>query len=313
MKSGRANKVEMYGSLMCILFIAFIVADCKKREPVYPEPPRPVYPQIDHYPSWSPDGSTIVFFHMHVTRVDTWGSHSINSDSTGIWFINVSGSSKRMFLKGLYFYNFDWSPNGEWLVFSQAGKIYKIKINGDSLTQLTFEGSFYHPRWSPDGKYILFINYTPLRETLGIWVMESYKPGSKKFWNSGYFADWYPGGEFIIYCDGSSLWKEKIDHSEKYYFTEGVCTSFKISPDGSKILFAKQESGEAYKIWVMDINSSNLYALDVGVEPDWSPDGSKVVYVRYDWRSYDPYRNGVLYIINSDGTGKKQLTFGPKP
>jgi Tol biopolymer transport system component len=58
--------------------------------------------------------------------------------------------------------NLDWSPDGQWLVFSAADPtgqqaIYKIGRNGAGLTQLTSTpDQDIDPLWSPDGSEIMF-------------------------------------------------------------------------------------------------------------------------------------------------------------
>ena len=45
------------------------------------------------------------------------------------------------------------------------------------------------------------------------------------------------------------------------------------------------------------------------VWPDWSADGSKIVFVRTKREQNDGFYTSNLFIINSDGTKEKQLTF----
>ena len=79
------------------------------------------------------------------------------------------------------------------------------------------------------------------------------------------------------------------------------------SPDGSKIAFASDEG-----ITIMDANGSNVVSPGVlGYMPSWSPDGNQIVYTGWTEKAYNPRHNGVLYIINADGSNKRQLTFGP--
>ena len=50
-------------------------------------------------------------------------------------------------------------------------------------------------------------------------------------------------------------------------------------------------------------------ANDGGVYPVWSPDGSMIAYVKYDLWGSEEDGDGQLWVMNADGTGKKQLTF----
>jgi Tol biopolymer transport system component len=89
-----------------------------------------------------------------------------------------------------------------------------------------------------------------------------------------------------------------------------------VSPDGSKIAFSsRRDSVGDYEIYVMDADepegegnvplklTDNLTYIDS--QPDWSPDGSKII--------YESLRNGNvdIFVMNADGTGKKNLTRHP--
>jgi Tol biopolymer transport system component len=47
------------------------------------------------------------------------------------------------------------------------------------------------------------------------------------------------------------------------------------------------------------------------VSPEWSPDGSRIVFTRSDESAFDPW--GTLHVVNADGTGLRQLTVGRAP
>jgi Tol biopolymer transport system component len=61
----------------------------------------------------------------------------------------------------------------------------------------------------------------------------------------------------------------------------------------------------------MDTDGSNLRPLTTAganLTFSWSRDGVHIVYVHYDFRKAD-VNNGTLWIMNADGTNKRQLTF----
>jgi Tol biopolymer transport system component len=56
-----------------------------------------------------------------------------------------------------------------------------------------------------------------------------------------------------------------------------------------------------YSIIILDLNNNHRIQLSEGINPIWSPDGTKVAYIGLDG----------LYTINSDGTENKQLIIQP--
>jgi Tol biopolymer transport system component len=78
------------------------------------------------------------------------------------------------------------------------------------------------------------------------------------------------------------------------------------SPDDTQIVFqtCRETICGLYKV-----NSAGgdavLLVGDDGSLPSWSPDGRKILYQKEDAGEIQ------LFVINLDGSGKKQLTFGP--
>ncbi len=119
-------------------------------------------------PSWSPDGSRIVF-----------AAYRNNSDD--IWIMNADGSGQEKIYSGGMMP--DWSPDGLEIVFvspPDEPKIYIMKINDGSITQITKDPSFrdYQPDWSPDGNRIVFARGVVGMGGVQIYTMN--KDGSKQ-------------------------------------------------------------------------------------------------------------------------------------
>jgi len=82
-----------------------------------------------------------------------------------------------------------------------------------------------------------------------------------------------------------------------------------MSLDGSRIAFSRHVAGELPQVWVMDTLTGSCRQVTThgGSAPAWSPDGTRIVYVRED-----PYRNdldvGVLWIVAVSSGVEVQLT-----
>jgi len=66
-----------------------------------------------------------------------------------------------------------------------------------------------------------------------------------------------------------------------------------------KIAFTSNRGGP-YEIYVMNPDGSGVRKLVSGTDPDWSPDGSKLAFVR----------GGDVYVVKADGGGERRVTSG---
>lgn len=70
-----------------------------------------------------------------------------------------------------------------------------------------------------------------------------------------------------------------------------------------KIAFQESSGG---RIFTVNADGSGLTYLTNGLDPDWSPDGSQILFTRWEW---DPPS---VFVINADGTGEREIVPGPK-
>lgn len=313
-----------------ILCFIIVIGGCElfKSDGVEPIPIEFPLGSIDKDPAWSPDGTTIIYYHA--------ANYSDVTDTSGFYLINPDGTNKRLFLEcvpGFVISAPDWSPDGEMIVFHANAQIYKIRANGNDLTQLSFEGGNFFPDWSPDGSKIAY-DCTTECPGRGIWIMNDDGTNNKHI-IGGRAPDWSPDGEKLVYMGGpgptnaeSQIWVADTNGTnEKQLTFFGVTNRYPAwSPDGSKIAFpsfSEHESG----IWVIESNGNNLHRLTNKVSMDpccWSPDGEYIVYTSAPkgYRIYDTLPGGVvvdslvyepdagrLWIMKSNGTDKRQLTF----
>ena len=89
--------------------------------------------------------------------------------------------------------------------------------------------------------------------------------------------------------------------------------------NSSNILFLSQPAGKLPNIYNIDSSGVNLQQItEDGVERDSgtpfsiSPDGSYIVYTKYDWNDWS-YANGTIWILDIARGNKSQITFNKQP
>jgi len=173
-----------------------------------------------------------------------------------------------------------WSSDGRWLAFGRDGDIYKIRGDGSDQVRLTQTQTLEaEPAWSPSGTRIVFSRSVPQKH----------------------------GDLFTIRSGGSEL--QRLTNTPEIGESNPAW-----SPDGSKIAFVHRVGDPALgidrdedSIHVMNANGSrdHLVVNGVGIDtdlrtPDWSPDGSKLVFHLVQWDHYTWYD---IFSVNADASG----------
>ncbi|MBM4162655.1 MAG: hypothetical protein FJ217_16350 [Ignavibacteria bacterium] len=253
--------------------------------------------------SWSPDGRTIAFT-------------SAIQGAMGIYLIDTSGTNTRRLLEGEGV-GIAWSPDSRWLCFSRVSSLYRIKGDGDSLIRLnTYVGSI-RPSWSPDGKRIAFVQTDPM-DIRGIWLYDLHAETASQFITYGNYPSWHPSGDEIVIVDaqvnpsGSGLIYRFLGvdvanlstRTFSAFSSSADCGFASISPLGNAIVYGLKPADNLAQVWKFDVATNRHVQLtdDGGDYPAWGPGGAKIVYTR------TAARDGGLWIMNSDGSGKRRLT-----
>lgn len=278
-------------------------------------------------PTWSPDGQTIAFGYVpwrevsNDSIIETW-------DSSGIYLIDSDGNNKKpLLLSGTspFLCNPDFHPNGNWLVFiggpESVNNVYKATVTGDSVTQLTFDGSYWdrHPKWSPDGKKILFGRANAPSDSSGLCMMDEDGLSNRVInqENAAEIGDFLPDYRITFegwISDMYGIWLTDTTGSYKdRIFNNYTFMSIDCSPNGSEILICYyEEENHQFEIWTIKVDGTDAELLCVdGIDPCWSPDGSKIVFVKFNyWKQAITHPGyGELWLMKADGSNQHQLTY----
>ena len=227
----------------------------------------------DSEPAWSPDGAKIAF-----TRNDA--IYVMNANGTGLTRL----TSDAVFVGGAA-----WSPGGQHIAFASLnGGIWVMDADGANPHQLPVGG--YEPAWSPDGSRIAFAS-GPLGDgSAQIYVMNADGSRPINLTTGSQFGDagpaWSPGGKIAF----SSLYCDAYDEAYQCELFDYVVVVMNADGSGSRLL--------------LDLPGTTPRDAGPAPDPAWSPDGSKIAFVRTFFE---------IDVINADGSGLAGLTggFGP--
>ena len=200
----------------------------------------------------------------------------------------------------------DWSPDGSLLVFSRClpGKpcaIFTVKADGTGPKHVSPPSGpgfidYSMPSFAPDGRHIIFT-----RASGGIKT--------------------YAGGDQIKHSDVVLM-----DLNGKHLRVLARAATYRadyefpmLSPDGSHYLFEHRRSYFADKRTRRAIVVSSTdgkqrkrltpWSLDAGDNPDWSPDGTRILF--HSYAGEDDSVQAQIFTIGADGTDRRQLTHFP--
>jgi Tol biopolymer transport system component len=180
--------------------------------------------------------------------------------------------------------------------------IWTVKPNGNDLTRVTSKkGLPFNPSWSPDGKWIAFT------QSNALWRMHGDGSHKEKL-VKGVASDldtnisWSPNGHKLVFNKKDDLWtvKRNGDDAKRITKSPDAERAPAWSPSGGRIAFQFRDDVTAdLDLRLIKPNGTGMVAIPNtknGSEPDWSPNGKRLV--------YDSLGTGIL-LIKPDGTGQR--------
>jgi Tol biopolymer transport system component len=229
-------------------------------------------PATDGNPSWSADGSKIVFASNRDNNMEIY---SMNADGSGATRL-TSNSAQDIFPT--------WAPDGTRIAFtsnrSGSSRIYTMNADGSGVTELTNVGGYdWKPTWSPDGTRIAF-------QSIAFSDFEIYTVGA----------------------DGTGLTQvtnnTSIDDTDPDWSPDGTELAFASARDDPNPTTC--EPFCVFEVYTMNADGTGVTRLThspaSGANPTWSPDGTRIAfYTARDGRLE-------IYTMNPDGSGQTRVT-----
>ncbi len=179
-----------------------------------------------------------------------------------------------------------WSPDCTKIVFSRQGSLYVANTDGSDAQRIvsTNGAQAKEPKWSPDGTRIAY---------------------AQQEWTGSHWE--------------SHIWAVNADGTDKTQLTSGDVFDAlpSWSPDGERLVFEHEASegrdddgrrvGADRYVAVIASSASTTGEVEALTEGDalewapvWSPDGTSIAFIA----------NGIVWVIEPDGTGARQVAGG---
>jgi len=254
-------------------------------------------------PSWSPDGSQLLF-----TR-----------RSVGLFVIDADGSNEYRLIDDATADGADWGPDGQ-IVYSaipspEVGRqLFVTHMLGHVRLQITFRDADHadavHASWGPQGEMVTYTRF------------EAQDPTGDDTSNG---CPALPVANDIWVVDPQGVETHKLTSADTFYNldeSDGIINSAfdANAPDWSQvtdqIVFWSGQENCFGQVWRIDADGSNRVQLTErplpshNDDPAWSPDGTKVMF------NTDRDREIALWVMNADGSNEHRITAvspGPLP
>jgi len=191
-------------------------------------------------------------------------------------------------------------------------EIFKMRADGSDNKRLTFTADGFNDMsssWSKDGDRIVCIRSTGVESH--VWIMNSDGEGQGQL-TSGAVFDSSPtfstdGNHISLTRSGSGVCVMNSDGSNFSVIMPGAnLTAWTWIPDTWSVVYSNA-AGDVYSINHDGTNNQLIFpAVDDIKNPVWSPDGSRIAFLRENGSTYLD-----LWVMDSSGANQNKLTDVP--
>jgi len=287
------------------------------------EAPEPGYIRALRNVAWSSDDTKLAFV----------GGNDAQAD---IYTIDIDGKNlKRLTNDKLNEFSLSWSPDNKKIAFQTTegfgtgagfpSNIAVMDSDGNNCSQIAINGKLpgghgFGPaeglRWINNNE-IIFLAWTVAGEA-GIWKADVNTKQitpltDKRDWANPAWSE--KNNSFLYPLKEKNLLIVNINGENKTIETSGRVSRVVWSPDGTKIAYSvqinpnKPANTRKYDLFIADLDGSNPVKVisNADFRPgnfSFSPDNKMILYTK---RLFEPDMHTELWIMNSDGSNKRQI------
>lgn len=221
-----------------------------------------------------------------------------------------------------------WTPDGRFITcllpHGRNPDIALVALDGTEARMLMPGAD--SPSWSPDGSRLVYLKRDAANGHTELFVANADATGETRIATGGLFPDapcWSPNSQYIGFLGEPDDLERGIyivasDGGEAHRLAGvDIDSGLAWSPNGRELAFVGDDVGdsEGYAINVVEAQSGRIRTVVTHMNgapggetlhptnPAWSPDGRWIAFASYE---ADGGHN--LYVVASDGTGRRQLT-----
>ena len=276
-----------------------------------------------NFPSWSPDGSTLVFTRFRAPKLFLVSSGGGEVREVPL---NFKSAVPAQFITPVY------SSDGRWIFFASFSAgiefIYAVPASGGTVVELV-RGR--NPAWDSAAQAVVYVNLDEGKNH-ALWELPfstvEGKPGTPRPLTVGRGSDWRPAvsrdGSLIAFSGVTAAFNMELEpfdaEAGKVLGPPRALTSgrqsiyfMRFSPDGRSIVY-QSSRGAGTHIWRMEIGGAPVQLTSdprfAEQFPGISPDGTTISFVRNQTPS--PL-NRALWLMASDGANPREIGVNDSP
>jgi TolB protein len=231
-------------------------------------------PGYDYQPDWSPDGRFVVYVAYHDDALELRLLDLTNGESRSLLSNGAVNLEPRWAPDGSRIAFVSSAYQGRWHVFvgpvsegrlDTSERITEDRLSGLPRYYYEVHDQYLSPSWSPDGRELILVsNRGHIWGSGGFWRMAA-KAGAEMrelhyeetTWKAR--PDWSRDGKRVVYSSylggqWHQLWLMTSDGGDPFQLTyrQGDATAPRWSPDGNRIAFISNESGNP-ELWLVQV------------------------------------------------------------